>query len=59
MNDKEEFFAFLKQASATIDKWPAWKKSGLNAPEATSRIEENVKQYLTQSQNAVSAMIQK
>ncbi|RQN05723.1 hypothetical protein [Pantoea ananatis] len=59
MNDKEEFLAFLKQASATVDKWPAWKKSGLNAPEAASRTEEIVKQYLTQPQNAVNALIQK
>ncbi|MDG0803320.1 hypothetical protein [Pectobacterium polaris] len=32
MNNKEEFLAYLKQASQTVEKWPDWKKSGLNAP---------------------------
>lgn len=32
MTKKEEFFAYLRETSAVVDRWPDWKKSGLNTP---------------------------
>ncbi|EQC0081328.1 MULTISPECIES: hypothetical protein [Serratia] len=28
-NNKEDFLAYLKEASEQVNKWPTWKKSGL------------------------------
>ncbi|WP_167458024.1 hypothetical protein [Rahnella woolbedingensis] len=30
MTNKEEFLAYLKEASEQVNKWPTWKKSGLS-----------------------------
>ncbi|SQI44072.1 Uncharacterised protein [Leminorella richardii] len=42
MNDREEFLAYLKQVSEMVEKWPAWKKSGLNAPATVARPVQNL-----------------
>ncbi|CNH57606.1 Uncharacterised protein [Yersinia enterocolitica] len=30
MTNKEEFLAYLKEASEQVNTWPTWKKSGLS-----------------------------